>query len=393
MSLFINNQNQENISQYVELLQTLGSLSNLFSESDSPFLYYRAHENLFCKVFNAKNLSRGDISFDAIKNDIGIGLKTFLNSNGNTFQKIAEFNSDSYLFRDYIAEEDLVYKVAELRNKRIETTMNMTGATHAIYHLVTREPLAMNVVETTMDFIDLDSIKIIPSKSKNTIRFKDRYNEYSFSLSKNTLLQRFNTTKGKVLLHFSVQILEDPFDLLSSLTVQKNKEKTKCKNNEEYIVLPLYSPSIKKVPEKSGLNQWNAAGRVRHPDEVYIPIPMWIHKKFPNFFVYSRNKAQGNISTKEFSPDFSVELPNGNILDCKLAQQGGKALMSNPNKMLGEWILRDVLKLPEGVLVTSELLDQIGIDSVKLTKKNDTYYYLDFLATDSFEEFNEEFNI
>ena len=49
-------------------------------------------ENIFCISFGANNLSRSDISVDAGKNGIGIGLKTFLQSNGKTFQKVAEFN-------------------------------------------------------------------------------------------------------------------------------------------------------------------------------------------------------------------------------------------------------------------------------------------------------------
>ena len=42
---------------------------------------------------------------------------------------------------------------------------------------------------------------------------------------------------------------------------------------ENFIILPLYSVRDNNVPTKSGLNQWNAAGRKRHPNEVYIPIP------------------------------------------------------------------------------------------------------------------------
>ena len=86
--------------KYIELLKVTGALSNLFAESENPFLYYRAMENIFCKAFNADNLSRGDVSADASKNSIGIGLKTFLHMNGKTFQKVAEFNRESYLLRD-----------------------------------------------------------------------------------------------------------------------------------------------------------------------------------------------------------------------------------------------------------------------------------------------------
>ena len=76
-------------------------------------------------------------------------------------------------------------------------------------------------------------------------------------------------------------------------------------------------------------------------------------------------------------------------MKCKVAQAGGKALMSDPNKELGKWILRDVLNIPEYTLVTIEMLRELGIDSVKLTKKTDDYYILDFLETGSFREFEE----
>ena len=38
------------------------------------------------------------------------------------------------------------------------------------------------------------------------------------------------------------------------------------------------------MPEKSGLNQWNAGGRVRKYGEVYIPIPAEIRKLKIGFF-------------------------------------------------------------------------------------------------------------
>ena len=45
---------------YLKMLGLIGSLSNLFSESRIPFIHYRVTENLFCKYFNAENLSRTD---------------------------------------------------------------------------------------------------------------------------------------------------------------------------------------------------------------------------------------------------------------------------------------------------------------------------------------------
>lgn len=69
------------------MLKVTGSLSNLFTNSENPYLYYRAMENIFCKAFKANNLSRSDISVDAGKNGMGIGLKTFLQENRKSFQK------------------------------------------------------------------------------------------------------------------------------------------------------------------------------------------------------------------------------------------------------------------------------------------------------------------
>ncbi|MCY3051438.1 NgoFVII family restriction endonuclease [Aerococcus urinae] len=383
---FWNLQTDDDKKRYIQLLQIVGSLSNLFADTVNPFLYYRAHENLFCEVFNAKNLSRGDISFDAVKGNLGIGLKTFLQGNGNTFQKVAEFNSDSDLFRGLVTDEEVIYKVSELRTKRIKMTQNATNTKLNLYHLITRDEGCMNVVETPMDLVDINSIKIPKKQYKNTIHFSDKYNEYSFSRSKNTLLKRFNTSEQHIICQFEVEILKNPFDILLNLSNyndDKNNDLSQKQDGLEYIILPLYSPKDGKVQLRSGLNQWNAKGRPRHPDEVYIPIPSWIHTTFKEFFRYEAGKPTQNY------PSFNVELPNGHIMKCKIAQGGGKALMSDPNKDLGHWILRDVLQIPEFQVLNMEFLNEVGIDSVKLSKKNLDYYLLDFMSSGSFKEFEE----
>ena len=71
----------------------------------------------------------------------------------------------------------------------------------------------------------------------------------------------------------------------------------------------------------------------------------------------------------------------------KVTQGGGKALQSDPNKELGKWILRDVLQIPGKQLASKEMLDEIGVDSVQLSKVKENLYYLDFLKTGSFEEY------
>ncbi|MFS1982623.1 restriction endonuclease PLD domain-containing protein [Vibrio breoganii] len=131
---------------------------------------------------------------------------------------------------------------------------------------------------------------------------------------------------------------------------------------EETVILPLYSKiKGKHVPERSGLNQWNARGRARHPDEVYIPIPAAVHKESPTFF-------------PERDEPFDLNLPNGTKLSSKVCQQGRKALMSDPNRALGNWLLRSVFKLSEYELLTLEHLTKIGFDSVRVTKRSNSYY-------------------
>ncbi len=387
-SLFFLEQEEKNKKLYIDLLDITGSLSNMFADSKNPFLYYRAMENIFCKSFNADNLSRSDISVDASKNGIGVGLKTFLQSSGNTFQKIAEFNKDSYLFRDLKGME-LIKKVSLMRNERIKSTMKICNLKDMMYHMITRSENYMAIYEEKMDLINIDKIEIISQKN-STIHFSDELHDYNFSLSKNTLLKRFITNEKNKLHGFEVKILEDPYEFLLNLKDKIEFYNVDLKNGnnleiDDYIVLPLYSTRTKKVELSSGLNQWNAKGRKRDPDEVYIPIPAWIHKIKKNFFEY-------NTDDNKTAP-FDVKLPNGKVLSMKVAQQGGKSLMSNPNSDLGKWILRDILELNKKELVTKEQLDTIGIDSVKLSKDMNGNYYLDFLKSGSYEEFEIQNNL
>ena len=184
-------------------------------------------------------------------------------------------------------------------------------------------------------------------------------NEYNFNFAKSTLLKRFICPNSELIKSFEVNILEKPFNIL--LNFYKNNPvflpKTKQLKPKDYIVLPLYNPRNREVEKKSALNHWNANGRKRNENEVYIPIPSWIHKVKVNFFDYNTDDYK--------TEPFTVLLPNGEKLSMRVCQSGGKALMSNPNNLLGRWILRDVLNIPVGKLVTRKLLDIIGIDSIK----------------------------
>lgn len=367
--MFLTNQPQKFKEDYFKLLKIMGALSNIYSDSDAPYLYYRGHENAFCKAFEADNLSRSDFSADAGKNGFGIGLKTFLNQTGNTSQKIAEFNKSRELFTGLESNpQKLIETISEMRNKRIETTKSVYGLDNMLYHCVTRSEKQFFIFEENMDLVDITNIKIADSNPKRII-FNDGIHEYKFVHSKSTLYKRFVTKDPFVI---DVVVYKDPFAVLEKMF---DGEMAKKENILETIFLPLYSKrGGKNVPERSGLNQWNAGGRVRKNKEVYIPIPLWIHHKFPEFF-----------PSNEIS--FNLHLPNKRVLVASICQEGGKALMSNPNTDLGDWLIDDVLKIKEGKIVTYKDLEEIGIDSVSITKVDSQNYTIDFKSIDTYEDF------
>lgn len=71
----------------------------------------------------------------------------------------------------------------------------------------------------------------------------------------------------------------------------------------------------------------------------------------------------------------------------KVCQGNSKALMSYSNKELGEWILRKVLKLKEGELLTYNKLQNVAIDSVRIDKINELEYEINFAKIGSYENF------
>lgn len=370
--MFLEGQSIERKEYYGKMLGAIGSLSRLFSESSEPYIAYRVAENLFCKAFDARNLSRGDTSADASKSALGFGIKTFLHKNGRTFEKVAEFNRAHGSFSD-LSPEEKILKVATLRNERIETTKKIAGIENIIYHCVTRKEKEIFVYEEPMRTVRIDAIRNL-RVDKGAIRFEDDLEEYKFVVSKSTLYKRFSATN--VLLDVPVSILDDPFEVVEGLFSEHATGQTfREKAMEERVILPLYSErGGKHVPESSGLNQWNAKGRPRHPNEVYIPIPSWIHRVFPDFF------PPRDVS-------FDLHIPSGDILSAKVCQDNSKALMTNPNQKLGEWLLRGILDLQEGELLTYEKLERIGLDSVIIYRISEGQYGIDFTKSGSYEAF------
>ena len=364
------NYNKQELDNYLNDLQVVGSLSSLFSDSDIPLLHYRVPENLYCALFGAENLARADVSADAKLRTYGIGIKTFVEGNKRTYQKIAEFNSQVELYKD-LEPLDKVKKIAELRNRRITFTKDVYNINNMIYHCIVRNHDGFFLFEEDMFLINVDKI-ILDEVNKHIYKFHDDLAEYQFNESKSTLYKRFITED--YFASISVRILENPMEVLRKLNLSGEVAEI-----TEILMLPLYtydrSTKRKIVAKKSGLNQWNASGRRRDPDEVYIPYPIEIRSINENFFP-DRNTP------------FDVTLPNGRTISMKVCQDGGKALMSNPNKDLGKWLLRDILKIEEGVLVTYEMLLEIGIDAIIFEKTNNKYK-LNFVKVGKFDEYRD----
>ena len=134
---------------YINFLGIFGSISGLFkditegSTAKKPYLYYRNHEQLFARVFQVKDLTRGDSAFDAIAElsngqKIGVGLKTWVHIRDKTFQKVAEFNKAAPNEIDPIitngTPEDVIKKVSHLRNERILLDKRQYDTNIEIYH-------------------------------------------------------------------------------------------------------------------------------------------------------------------------------------------------------------------------------------------------------------------
>ncbi|MCF6340597.1 MAG: restriction endonuclease [Sulfurimonas sp.] len=369
--MFYSDQKISEKDEYQDSLKIIGSLSNLFSDSDVPYLYYRIAEKIFCNSFSANDLSRGDVALDAIRGNIGIGLKTFLEGNNKSFQKVAEFNKDKFLYEGK-SPTRIVKIVSELRNKRIQFTENLYGIDKSIYHCVIRDENRFKIHEENMNYVDIDNIVDV-KKVKNSIRFNDGIHDYSFNISKSTLTKRFITDKP--LHEFDVKILANPLKDIRDCILQKDLFYSSSSKIIETVYLPLYG-SKKFVYIRSGLNQWNSNGRKRDESEVYIPIPASVHHKSPEFF-------------PDRDTPFSLKLPKGNVLQVKVCQSNSKALMSFSNKELGKWILRDVLSLAQGELLTYEKLQNLGIDSVRIDKIDNTNYEINFASLGSYENYLE----
>ena len=360
---------EKKLRRYLEDLRLVASLSSLFSENETPFLHYRATEKLYCLNFNAKNVAR-DSAVDATLSNFGIGIKTFIRSKVGNFQKIAEFDKQRSQYEN-LGLEEKIQKISELRNARLDFALREYEIEKLVYHCILRSKGKLFLFEETMNFIDIPNIRGI-TLNKSSYLFSDSLEDYKFDISKSTLYKKFIT--AECFDGIDVSILENPIEELRKLKLEG--EAPGAEQPYPKAVIPLYSTDRngkKLIYEKSGLNQWNADGRPRDPNEVYIPFPSNLRTKYYGFF-----------PPKE--TPFEVTLPSGRKISMKLCQQDSKAIMSNPNKALGEWLLRNILKIPKKKLIVYEDLLEVGIDSVCFSKIDSTHYLLNFMPIGSFEK-------
>jgi len=404
-------------TRYTALLQAMANLSGLFSDNASPYVDSRFVEKLFVATSGGRDLGREDCSFDVLLDgNVGVGVKTFLAGTGSSKrEKIAEFTSLAREGHFAVAKsEELVYRVCEARNVRVFSDVAEYGIDLAssYYHCLVRLPGQAVVHEEPYLAIDIDSVRPTTSRGiqcdnwppiSEGVFFTDGRGQYSYNVSKNVLFKRFDFDRE--LNPISLQIHPAPLDLLlkigignapsvkSAVEIDVSAPKVAFPDlprEVSKIVLPLYSTRDHQVQERSGINQWNAAGRRRALGEAYIPIPAVVHSRFPDFFP-PRDQS------------FDLVLPNSSAVHtAKVCQDGGKALMTDPNFELGRWLIGVIdPSIPESAFsepvgnrppyTYSDLL-RIGKDSVcisKISSSGRTLYRAEFAPVGAFEEFVE----
>lgn len=389
--------------EYINFLKIFGALSGLFKDNKEganakkPYLYYRNHEQLFARVFMVDDLTRKDSAFDALGiwpgDRVGIGLKTWIHSNNLTYQKVAEFNKLAPTAIAPLIEkgtpEEVIRKVAELRNDRIMLDKRLYRTNGDVYHFITRDDNVMNIIETPYDLIDIDSIEFIKTDGK-TYSFKDKLHKYKFYKSKSVLLEEFDASAGEIIETIPIEQYDDPFELIKMITIKNGQDDAVV---TEAIYLPLYQDKKEGriVTDCSGVNirhskpKSKGSNTPRPEYEIEVRVSKWIHHIFPNFFgINALNEDE--IKNQQIN-DFDLILPDGRVLRGRIKQQNGKSLQTSPQGALGEWILKDVLGLENREVVTWELLNKLGIDSLKVIKVDDKHFNITVAETGAYEKF------
>jgi hypothetical protein len=398
-----------NFDQYAKALRFLGHLSHLFSESSTPLIVPKAAERLFALVTESEDLGTQDKSFDALMpSGRAVGIKTFRmeGKSESKREKVAELTAQaSSGGLNNLNNEEVAVRVSELRNNRVVSDANEIGATMeaAFYHCLVRKPGFALIHEESYPTIDLNSIypldrngqKIssFASDMHGNVWFSDGESDYTYSRAKNVLLKKFDLKKGFTSNPIELRAITNIWELVLNGELanifDSFLQATEPETQEDFVILPLYgsrSSDQKRVEEKSGINQWNAGGRARSYAEAYIPYPVASKKEKPDFFPPRDQK-------------FRLRLPSGKVVLAKVCQQGSKAIMSDPNSDLVDWLFpvidgsleRSKARFHARSPYTYDDLFKIGKDSVKIYRDTDKdwEYRLEMAPIGSYEQYLE----
>lgn len=411
---------EEQRKEYKQYLRMYSALSSLFnqksSETGAPYLDSKFQETIYAKSFNSEDVDIGNTPHD-IKSifgneNVGIGIKTWLNSKPS-YQKVMQLKRykneiEPYNHKD--KQDELAYVISNIKNERLRTDYKRLGLKDNanIYHYVTRDKGQLRISETSYPLVDIDHLEPI-EMTNSSFSFTDGLKEYKYTFADSQIWMRFgeNLPDTYLLDTMDVKMLEDPFAFLKDAFEQLNYGAYR-EQQKDYLYLPLYSYRLKEVPESSGLNAWNGKPKtkngttVRPEGEAYIPIPKDVWDKYPRWVdpkVDMRNyKAYKNKKGKSSYP-IHLHMPDGKVFEALFAQDHFKGLQTNPQSILGKWLLnvlgithpvRDIYNQPATNIVTMDLLRKKGLDSVKLWHEdpNDlSNVWIDFAELGSFERF------
>lgn len=412
--------------EYMNGIRAVGSLSRLFSDNDVPYLDSRVVERLFIGSTSGRDLSREDKSFDVlVEGKWGVGVKTFIGKGRSKVEKIAEFNraSGKGAFSGK-GPEQIAISVSAQRNERLKSDLTELGIEidHCLYHCLVRGTHQAFIHHEAMQLVDLDRIRPIGGAgqgatkwdaSSPSIRFTDGQSEYSFNRSKSVLCKRFRFASKPQ--KYRIEVIDNPLPRIThwlskelgySIGVARGNDRSpssprllpefrkdeivKSVPGVDFVILPLYSARSREVHPRSGINQWAASGRSRKFGEAYVPIPASIHSQLPRFFPARHTK-------------FRLTLPIGEV-SAKICQDGGKALMSDPNHLLGEWLIgvldpsisRIAFSRPAPRRAPFRYLDleRIGKDAIRIERivvGRSVSYSASFAPLGSYEDFMDQF--
>jgi len=409
---------KEQRSEYIKFLQVYGALTNLFRQKKGdliPYLDSKFQETVFAKIFKGQNVDISNTPHDVLSifgdKRVGIGLKTWMNSKPS-FQKVMQLKRHQQEINEIKNDiEALAFKISEIKNEKMISDYNRLGLLESnnIYHYVTRDKGRFTVNECAYPPIDTSNLKDFKETTKS-FTWSDGNKDYKYTFGDSQIWQKFDSEKYSsiILNQFDVDIIKDPFEFLMKAYLEIIESTKVVELEITEIYLPLYSYRHQEVKEKSGLNAWNGASKIKGSDkprplnEVYIPIPIEFHRKYPDFFcndilsIIDTTKGENKQEVR-----FHLQLPNGKKIPALLTGDNLKNFQSGSNTekdengkrygqdALGQWLLIEVLGLKERKKVTKEWLDSKGTDSIKLWRNKDDYrtINIDFAPIGSFESF------